>query len=91
MKKNGTPGCDPERLSAYADGEIARAERRAQEAHLRSCAACRALLAEFKSLGAQIRRMPSAKAPKGLKESLRRLAGTKASRPAGRRGRRSGR
>ena len=80
MRKNGQAGCDPERLSAYADGEISRAERRAQELHLRACAACRALLADFKSMGARIKRLPKARAPKGLKESLLRMAGRKLSR-----------
>ena len=85
MKKTVLPGCDPERLSAYADGELSRAERRAQELHLSVCAKCRKLLSDFKTLGAGIKRITAAKAPKGLKETLLLLARESARRQGRRR------
>lgn len=84
MRKNGQSGCDPERLSAYADGELSRAERRAQDRHLDACAKCRELLSEFKAMGAGIKRIAAAKAPKGFKETLLLLA-RKSARRRGRR------
>ena len=81
MKKNVISGCDPERLSAYADGELSRAERRAQELHLDACAKCWALLSDFKALGTVVKRITAAKAPRDLKETLLLLARQRERRP----------
>lgn len=45
-----------ELISALVDGEVPEAERARLEAHLRDCAACHALLADFRSLAAAARR-----------------------------------
>jgi anti-sigma factor RsiW len=44
----------------YHDGELATHERAAVEAHLRDCAECRDLLAQFVSLSSQLRVAPLA-------------------------------
>lgn len=48
-----------ERLSEYVDGELASREREELERHLEGCADCRAIVADFRSLGSAARALPS--------------------------------
>ena len=43
-----------DKLSDYLDGELAADERRAVDVHLRSCAACAAVLEDLKRVGSSI-------------------------------------
>ena len=47
--------CDPVKVSAYADGELSAHEAAAVEAHIETCAACRARLADIRALSAALR------------------------------------
>jgi anti-sigma factor RsiW len=47
-------------VSAYVDGELAEAEARRVEAHLETCARCRAALDAFRLLGAGVDALPPA-------------------------------
>lgn len=61
------------RLHAYADGELDAAEAKAVEAHLETCAACRAELAGIRELKAALRTLDfSEVAPDGLAAVIRR-------------------
>ena len=53
-------------LSAYLDGEIAAGERGALEAHIQSCAACRAAMQDLESVRAALADLPKFKAPPSL-------------------------
>ncbi|HTO70024.1 MAG TPA: zf-HC2 domain-containing protein [Myxococcota bacterium] len=54
---------DPEILAAFADGELAPAERAEVEVHLADCAACRAGLAAERRLGELFAALPPVEAP----------------------------
>jgi anti-sigma factor RsiW len=58
-------------LSAYLDGELAPAERRAIEAHLAVCAACREELDALAQVKRLLGRLPEVEPPAGLWASLR--------------------
>ena len=61
------------RLHAYADGELAADEVRAVEAHLATCAGCRAELAEIRALKSALRTLDfSEMAPQGLAADIQR-------------------
>ena len=61
------------RLHAYADGELADEDARAVEAHLASCADCRAELAEIRQLKSALRTLDfSELAPQGLAGDIQR-------------------
>ncbi len=61
------------RLHAYADGELDGGEARAVEAHLETCAACRADLARIRELKAAVKRVDWGRvAPQGLADGIRR-------------------
>lgn len=61
------------RLHAYADGELAADEARVVEAHLETCAACRAELAQIRELKAALRTLDfSEMAPDGLARDIQR-------------------
>lgn len=57
---------DPDRLSAYLDGELAAAEERAVEGHLATCPACRAELAGLRSVVGRLRDLQRATPPAAL-------------------------
>jgi anti-sigma factor RsiW len=60
------------RLHAYADGELDAAEAAAVEAHLETCAACRAELAAVRELKAALQALDfSELAPEGLSAGIR--------------------
>jgi anti-sigma factor RsiW len=62
---------DAERfVEAYADGELDRATSTALEAHLESCAACRARLEEVRSLSATLHAAPYFRAPASLRRAV---------------------
>lgn len=64
-----------QRLSAYLDGELIRAERVAVETHLRHCPVCRRDLAELEQVRAWLRALPEVEPPPGvLDDVLRRVA-----------------
>lgn len=52
--------CDASLLSAYHDDALDAATRCQVNAHLRTCAACRAELAAYERLGAALRALPIA-------------------------------
>ena len=61
------------RLHAYADGELAADEARVVEAHLETCAACRAELAQIRELKSALRTLDfSEMAPDGLADDIQR-------------------
>jgi anti-sigma factor RsiW len=68
-----------QRLSAYLDGELAGPERRAVDAHLRTCAVCRRDLAELTRVRALLGALPDVEPPPGLladvQDALARPAG----------------
>lgn len=72
------------RLHAYADGELDGGEAEAIEAHLETCAACRADLAQIRDIKAAIKRIDwEQAAPDGLGDSIRkRVAAARARRMA---------
>ena len=55
--------CDDARLDEYLDGELAPADRSVTEAHLASCAPCRAQLDQSGRLEALLRRVPAGAPP----------------------------
>lgn len=55
--------CDDARLDEYLDGELAGAEKASTEAHVASCAACRAELDKGRKLEALLRRVPAGSPP----------------------------
>lgn len=61
-----------EELSAYLDGEVSAETRAAVEEHLRSCAACRAVLEDLKSIRNVLSDLPKVSAPATLAASLHR-------------------
>lgn len=55
--------CDDARLDEYLDGELGGAERASTEAHVASCAPCRAELEKGRKLEALLRRVPAGAPP----------------------------
>jgi anti-sigma factor RsiW len=51
-------GCDPQRLSAYLDGELPAADAAQVKAHLNRCVACRAQLQKLMAASLAIQRHP---------------------------------
>jgi hypothetical protein len=60
-----------ERLSAYADGALEPGERAAVEAHVERCAACRATLEDYRSIGRAIRGLARVSAPPSILSGVR--------------------
>ena len=72
-------------IPAYAIGAADGDERMAVDAHLKSCAECRALVAEYHGLGADLLfAAPLAPAPAGLSEGLRERLNAQPVRSSGR-------
>jgi anti-sigma factor RsiW len=61
-----------QRLSAYLDGELGTAERRAVETHLRTCPVCRRDLAELEQVKTLLGALPEVEPPAGLFADIRR-------------------
>lgn len=61
-----------QRLSAYLDGELGAAERRAVDSHLRTCPICRRDLAELERVKALLGALPEVEPPAGLLADIRR-------------------
>lgn len=55
---------EPELLSAYLDNEVGEEERRAIEAHLRTCAECRRELAELRWTTSLLSQLPEVREPR---------------------------
>lgn len=82
-----TCGFDLERLSAWMDGALDEAERRATGEHVSACAACRARVEEFRRLDAGVRDLPlpgwtEASAPRFAAGVMARIASARAESPA---------
>ena len=60
-----------QRLSAYLDGELGPAERRAVDAHLRTCPVCRRNLADLERVKTLLRALPEVEPPSGLFAGVR--------------------
>lgn len=74
-------------IPAYALGAADAEERVAVEAHLRTCVACRAALADYQALGDDLLyALPPAAAPARLADDLRKRIAPSTVRPAARRG-----
>ena len=58
-------------LSELVDGTLARAEKARVEAHLESCADCRALLADLKRVKGAARALPKMTAPESVWQNVR--------------------
>lgn len=59
------------RLNAYLDGELDERSRRAVEAHISKCAACRETLTELRTIAAGIKvSMPDKPAPEGFEAKV---------------------
>lgn len=67
-----------QRLSAYLDGELGTAERRAVDAHLRTCPICRRDLADLERVKTLVGALPEVEPPAGLFATVR----TRLERPA---------
>ncbi|WP_443749833.1 anti-sigma factor family protein [Asticcacaulis solisilvae] len=72
------------KLHAYADGELSGDDARSVEAHLETCAACRADLRQIRDLKAAVKRIDWGQAaPQGLADGIRkRVAADRARRAA---------
>lgn len=57
-------------LSALLDGELTPDERARVQAHLGGCPECRALLAQYRAIGASVRALPSAHPPQRLTDAI---------------------
>jgi anti-sigma factor RsiW len=64
--------CEPERVTAYVDGQLAGDARAALEAHLLECPACRDQEAFERGLRARLRGLPAVEPPFGLETKVRR-------------------
>ncbi|MFN8522923.1 MAG: anti-sigma factor [Chloroflexota bacterium] len=62
--------CDRRRLSAYRDGELEPAERRALDLHMQECADCSAELRSYVRMAHAIRSLPFEAAPRSLRASV---------------------
>jgi hypothetical protein len=80
-KDGKSPACDKVRedLDAHLDGELAVEAAVELEAHLASCAACRAELGRRRKLVALVQALPRPKAPAGLAEKI--VAASRPGRP----------
>lgn len=65
-------GCEPQRVTALVDDALEAEERALLEAHVAGCEACRAQIEEETHIRASLRQLPSAEAPFGFEERLRR-------------------
>jgi anti-sigma factor RsiW len=68
----GPESCDPERVTAYVDGQLTGENRTALEAHLAECPACREQEAFERGLRARLRGLPAPEPPAQLEASVRR-------------------
>lgn len=59
-----------EKLSAYLDGELGRAERDTVEAHLSGCGSCRAILEAYRAQRAAIQAWPVEDLSPGFEEAF---------------------
>lgn len=66
-----------ERLAAYLEGDLAPEEQAAADAHLESCAACRAVLAELRTIVAQAASLPPLNPPRDLWAGIESRIGTR--------------
>lgn len=57
-------------LSAYLDGEVTAFERTELLQHLATCAACRATMDEYRSIGTQLRGLPPVQTPDELTDAI---------------------
>ena len=64
--------CDPVRVTGYVDGALSPADRTDVEAHLSSCAACRAQAEAERRVAAAVRALPPPPIPHGLASRVRR-------------------
>lgn len=64
--------CDPERITGYVDGALDDAERAAVESHLDSCEACRAQVADERTIRAQLKALPAVEPSRSLERQVRR-------------------
>jgi len=71
-----------ERLAAYLEGDLAPEEQAAADAHLVSCAACRAVLAELRTIVAQAASLPPLNPSRDLWAGIESRIGTRV-RPLG--------
>ena len=71
--------CDKmcEQLAAYLEGDLAPEDRAAAEAHLESCPACSAVLAELRMIIAQAGQLASLSPPRDLWKGIESRIGTK--------------
>jgi hypothetical protein len=78
MDKPTTPPCEewaPKLAALHAD-DLSPADRAALEAHLASCPACTAALADYQWLAEQVRTLPNRAAQQELPPKLRDLGNT---------------
>ena len=66
-----------ERLTAYLEGDLAPEDRTAADAHLASCAACRAVLAELRTIAAQAAALPPLNPSRDLWAGIESRIGTR--------------
>jgi Putative zinc-finger len=66
--------CDPERVTAFVDGELDAAASAAVTAHLETCADCRAQAGEERALRSRLRELPAPELPALLEARVRRMA-----------------
>jgi len=66
-----------ERLAAYLEGDLAPEDRTAADAHLASCAACRAVLAELRTIAAQAAALPPLNPSRDLWAGIESRIGTR--------------
>lgn len=66
-----------ERLAAYLEGDLAPEDRAAADAHLASCAACRAVLAELRTIAAQAAALPPLSPTRDLWAGIESRIGTR--------------
>lgn len=70
-KQEDTPvHCDPDMISAAADGELTAEETQRFEEHLQICASCRKLFSEYKRVALRCRELPEIAVPEQLIESI---------------------
>ena len=71
MSPQAAAGCEPEQVTALVDGALEPRVARALEAHLSSCAGCRAQAAGERAVRERLRGLPPPELPPGLEARLR--------------------